>query len=213
MSKTLLITRPDHDITTHYLSSWGRLIFEAAEKNGFKILDLHGKRASKSEFESFVKEFSPKVILFNGHGNENTIGGHENEPLVTLGKNEKLLASRIIYSISCKSAKNLGRKSIDSGAMSFTGYDDDFIFFYDVKMTSRPVEDETAKLFLGHSKIFVNSLLKGNSISESYNRAKGSMKNNITKLLSSESPDSGMIRFLWWNMKHFVTQGNADIKA
>ena len=159
-----------------------------------------------------MKKFSPNLLFFNGHGNENTISGHNNEPLVALGKNEDLLSSKIVYSISCKSAKNLGRKTIDSGTINFTGYNDDFIFFYDIKMTSRPLEDKTAKLFLDHSTIFMNSMVKGNSVSKSYDKAKKSLKNNILRLLSSENPDSSMIRFLWWNMKYFVTHGDISAK-
>ncbi len=43
-----------------------------------------------------------------------------------------MLKEKIVYAISCQSAKNLGKKSIKSGTKSYImGYDDDFIFVFD----------------------------------------------------------------------------------
>ncbi len=67
-------------------------------------------------------------------------------------------------------------------------------------------KDKTAKLFLEHSRIFVRSILKGNSVKDSYEKAKE------FKLLSSENQDVALVRFLWWDMKHFVTHGNSEAK-
>jgi len=115
MSFTYLITRPEHDDTTHYLSNWSKETIKLAEERGGKVLDLHGERANKSEFESKMKKFSPNIVMLNGHGNIDLVMGHQNQILLKAGLNEDLLNSKIVYALSCKSAKVLGPKSIQAG--------------------------------------------------------------------------------------------------
>ena len=211
MAKTYLLTGPEHDDTTHYLSKWCEETILMAQKKGLKVIDLHREKANKEEFEERTNKLSPNLIVLNGHGDENRVTGQKNEPIVVSGKNEELLKDKVIYAISCSSAKSLGPKSIEKGAINYSGYDDDFIFFYDPNNISRPLSDETAKLFLEHSNLFIDSMIKGNTIRDSKQRAENKLRENIIKLSSSSSIDSNLIRFLWWDLVHFVSHGNQDI--
>ncbi len=207
---TYLITRPEHDNTTHYLSNWSKETIISARERRIKVLDIHREKAIKSNVESGINKLSPTLIVFNGHGDDNTITGHKNQPIITAGENEKLLNLKIVYAISCRSAKNLGPKSIEAGAINYTGYDDDFIFVYENEKITKPLTDETAKLFLEPSKIFIKSLIKGNTIEESRERSKNMLKKNITKLLGSNMQDTAIVRYLWWDFIHFKSHGNLD---
>lgn len=206
-----LITRPEHDDTTHYLSYWSRENIGIAESNGFKVIDLHREKAKKEEFENKVRNLNPKLIMLNGHGSEDSVTGHKNQVLVKAGENEDLLKDRVVYALSCKSAKVLGPKSIQAGALNYTGFEDDFIFIYDPTLFSRPLIDKTAELFLMPSNIFVSSLLKGNDIAESFKRAQGAMQKNLYRAMSSAGQDSSLSRFLWWNLRNFKSHGNLNI--
>ena len=42
MPKSLLITRPDHDCTTNYLSKWSKEIIKEGEDKGITVIDLDG---------------------------------------------------------------------------------------------------------------------------------------------------------------------------
>jgi hypothetical protein len=213
MSKTYLLTRPEHDDTTYYLSNWIVMTVKTAENHGFKVLDMHREKATKINIEAMIKDFSPNLVVFNGHGSQDTVTGHDNKPLITCGVNEGILKSKIVYAISCKSAHILGPKSVAAGATSYTGYDNDFIFLYDPDKYSRPHQDETAKAFLWPSNLFVESLLKGNTVGESKKRAEYCSKDNIRKALSSVNPDPAMARYLWWNLRHFVSHGDVQAKV
>lgn len=213
MIPAYLITRPEHDDTTHYLSNWNKETIIFAQERGMKVLDVHRDKAVRAEVENRINKFSPVLVVFNGHGNENTVSGHKNQPIITAGENERLLKSKIVYAISCKSAKILGPKSITSGAISYTGYDDDFIFSYEPEKISRPLTDETAKLFLEHSKRFIESLIKGNSVRESREKSEKILNENIVRLLGSDTHDTSLVRFLWWDLKHFVSHGNLDARV
>lgn len=209
MNKTILITRPEHDDTTYYLSNWSKKFLNIAKQKGIKIFDLKRKRANKEEVTSFLLKKNPNFVIFNGHGNDDLIAGHKDEILIKTGKNEHLLKSKIIYAISCKSAKKLGLKC---NAVCYMGYDDDFIFVYEQKKITHPLKDNTAKNFLEPSNELVISLIKGNSTYESYNRSKDMFKENIRKLLISELPSTPLVRYLWWDMQHQVLLGDEKAK-
>lgn len=210
MSKKLLITRPEHDDTTHYLSNWSKKAIEIAKSKGVKVFDLFRDRANKKEVISMLKKQKPSLVIFNGHGDRNLITGYKDEPLVVAEKNEEILKEKITYAISCKSAKILGPQSVDSGARTYLGYDDDFIFIYDPSKITHPSKDSTASLFLEPSNELIISLIKGNSAEESYKRSQEFFKNNIKKVLSSESTkeETSTARYLWWDMTHQVCLGD-----
>jgi len=211
MNKIFLVIRPKHDDTTHYLFNWSKNPIGLAKKKGIQVLDLKKSRANKKEFTSIVAKKQPFFIFFNGHGGSDCIGGQNNEVLVKVGENEQVLKSKIIYALSCKSAKKLGPKSINIGTVAYLGYDDDFIFVYDPEKVSRPLEDEMAALFLGPSNQVTNSILKGHSTKEAHDRSRNSFTKNIQKLLISESSSYNyVIPYLLWDMKHQVCLGDED---
>ena len=210
--KQCLVTRPEHDDTTHYLSHWAKLCIDIAKSKGITVIDLWRDRANSKEVLNIVSKQKPSLILLNGHGSESTVTGHKNEPLFVAGKNEELLRDKIVYALSCQSAKVLGKKSVESGTKAYIGYEDDFIFSYDPLMITRPTEDATAKLFFAPSNELVISLLKGHTAEESKERSQDMYKRSIRQLLSSEASkdDVGMVRYLWWDMKNQVCLGDKD---
>jgi len=212
MNKILLITRPDHDITTRYLSIWSEKITELADKKNISVLDLKRKKANKKEFKSRISKMKPLLVVFNGHGGNNYVAGYDNEVLIKSGNNERLLKSKIVYAVSCKSAAGLGPKSITAGTLTYIGYTGDFIFCHDTHKIARPLDDKIVKLFLEPSNQVVISLIKGNTGKEASNRSKKFFLRNIQKLLSSEAlPESNQYaKFLWWDMKHQVCLGDKD---
>ena len=44
---SLLITRPEHDFTTRYLSKWSEEIIGEAEKKHIEVIDLNGEKAER----------------------------------------------------------------------------------------------------------------------------------------------------------------------
>lgn len=208
--KKLLITRPEHDDTMHYLSHWSKKAVENVASRGITLLDLPRERAAKKEVISMIEKLAPGLIIFNGHGSDDCVTGHKNEELIAAGKNESLLKHKITYAISCRSAKLLGQKSVDAGAKAYIGYDDDFIFLYSPDMITQPLRDDTAKLFLEPSNELIVSLIKGNSVEESCKRSQTFFKDMMKKLLTSEATpaETSMARYLWWDMVHQVCLGN-----
>jgi len=214
MNKILLITRPKHDVTVRYLFYWAERIIELAKEKSITVLDLKEKRANCKELISMLQKKEPSLVFFNGHGDDNSITGHDNEVLLAVGKNEQLLISKIVYALSCKSGKILGHKSIQGGAFGYIGYDEDFIFVVDQDKIREPLKDKTAELFLEASNQVMICLIKGHNIRYSSERSKNIFRENALKLASSESHDNYLAPYLLWDMQHQVCLGdeNASFK-
>lgn len=210
MNRKLLVTRPKHDITTHYLFHWAGRIIELAKEKGIGVLDLSRKRANSKETTSMLKKRDPRLAFFNGHGNEGCITGDDNKILIKAGKNEELLKSKLVYAVSCRSGKVLGPKSIKAGALAYLGYDKDFVFLRDEDKVRKPLSDDTAKLFLTPSNQVIVSLIKGHSVRDSYKRSQKLFRKNIFEAASSESSNSYLAPYLLWDMNHQVCLGNGN---
>ena len=205
MSKTILVTRPEYDPTTRYLSFWSQSVITQAKKSTCKVVDLAHDRANRREFNSVIKKTKPNIVFLNGHGGPDAIYGQDEDVLVKSGDNEELLSDKTVYAVSCQSAKHLGPQSIKSGSRAYIGYDEDFIFYREVDKLSRPLEDKTAAYFFLASNQVSYSLIKGRAPRESYLNSQTVYKRTMRQLLSSSSTSqSHLLRFLVWDMQHQV---------
>ena len=212
--KKILITRPEHDFGTKYLSFWAKEVIETANKKDFDVIDLHREKAEQKEFEGRVKKTNPSLIILNGHGDENSVTGHDNKVLIEKGENEKLLKKRITYAVSCDSAKNLGKSCADEDT-TYIGYEKSFIFNLDRRYLNRPLNDQRAKRFLDSSNQVPLSLLKGHPSKEASERSKEAFRREVGSLLTSlySDPDSlADAKDLWWDMQYQVCLGAQDKK-
>lgn len=209
-----LITRPNHDITTNYLYYWSSLVIDKAFEKNIPVIDLKGKRANRKELTSIIKKINPTLIFFNGHGNNSSITGFDNQILIETNDNEFLLEGKIIYSLSCRSASKLGKCCISAGTKAYLGYKEDFIFMFDENCISKPLADKTVAYFLIPSNYLIISLLKKNTPQEAYKKSQQTFKKHIRKLLTSETvkTDKELIPYLVWDMTHQVCLGDQAVK-
>lgn len=209
----ILVTRPKHDNTTYYLFNWSEEVIKLAEDKGFGVLKLDSENANKTKFESMLKK-EPKFIFFNGHGNYDCVSGHDNKEIVKSKVNCHKLKSSIVYALSCKSAKTLGKTAVENGTFAYIGYSDDFTFYTNENYASRPLTDPLANAFKEASNAIPLSLLKGHTVSEAIEKSKKIFDRWISYFRSSDAPINsvGMIRTLMWD-KHILTlHGNNTTK-
>lgn len=210
MSK-ILITRPEHDPLTRYLSHWNGRVIESAKEKGSEVIDLHQKKATKKEFEGRMKKISPSLVLLNGHGNDECVTGHDNEVLVQVGENERLLKNKITYAVSCSSAKVLGAACADDHT-TFIGYDENFILNLDRRHLKDPLFDNRAKNFLEPSNQVAISLLKGHTCKVASENSKRTFRERIIALLARMNDPDALddAKDLFWNMNHQVCLREQD---
>lgn len=210
MNRTILITRPDHDLITTYLFNWSGLVIKAAQRKGIKVLDLRGNKANNKIFTSYIVKHEPALVFFNGHGNADTITGYENDPLIEAHKNEKLLIEKIVYARSCDAAYNVGRLCIDNGTLAFIGYTKKFAVGYSPSKISSPLKDPVARLFIEPSNLIPISLLKGNTARVAYRKSQEASLRNFRFMLSTKasSAQKDAAPYLWFNRKCQVLIGD-----
>ena len=209
MGGSLLITRPEHDVATYYLSRWSEIIIIKAKEKGINVIDLHRGKANRKRVIGTLKKVCPRLIILNGHGSDVSVQGHDNE-IILDERNKEVIKDKIIYARSCRSARILGEISILHGVEVYLGYKEDFILFFDPTTVRKPLEDKTAELFLKPSNYIPISLLKGHTAGEANDRSKNLFRKNIEKLII-EGPSSDnyyAIRYLLWDMTHQVCLGD-----
>lgn len=207
-----LITRPNHDKVTSYLFAWGKKIIEDSDLSKIQFLDLSAENATNKKVESYLKKQNPKIVLFNGHGSSTQIFGFKEEVLIEKDKNEELLKGKIIYSLSCDSARKLGKSIVEKGAEAFIGYKNAFILGTEETRESTPLKDNIASSFLKPSNRLSISLLKGNSAKEASIKSKEEFRKEMRKYTSTEAiPGADKIfSALLWNMSNQVVLGNEN---
>jgi hypothetical protein len=210
MGIRMMATFPEHDTTTYYLSKWGEISANAARDHGIEVIELKGEKATRKNLESYLSKFPFCMVFLNGHGDQDTVTGHKNEPLVISGVNESILKSTVTYAISCSTASRLGDSSIRAGAHCYVGYTNDFIFLMDENSYTRPLQDKVAALFLAHTSVFMNTLFKGNTVAEAFEKAKKSLWENITVAESTGNTD--LLSWLLWDYNSFVAKGDTAHK-
>ncbi|MBU4299670.1 MAG: hypothetical protein ABIF85_01100 [Nanoarchaeota archaeon] len=213
MSK-MLITRPNHDTTTAYLSKWSEHLINAAKKRRISYSDFKGQKASRGDVEKYLMKQNSPLAVFNGHGSDDTIFGHKNEALIKSGENEHLLKSKAVYSVSCSSAKVLGPKAVSACAKCFIGYNDVFIFASDKNCSAgRELDDELALPFLDSSNQIVLSLLNGRTSGEAYEKSQAFFRKWIEHFGSSAAlPGSeAIVSWLIWDRFCQKIEGDKNV--
>jgi len=217
MVNRVLITRVEEDEITKYLSVYiKRKIKSEAEKSGFKIIDLHNERATKKILESVLKSLNPLLILFNGHGNDESIFGYRGNVLVQCERNVSILCGRIVYALTCSSANVLGDKAVNQhGTLAFIGYKEPFIALNDDYSVSRPLDDEIAKPFIESAMKVSESLVKGNTTGESLKKSKDMYNLWIAyyRVHSEIADASDILQYLIADRDALIMIGDTDVRA
>lgn len=178
------------------------------------FLDLKGEDANKVKVESYIKKQNPRTIFFNGHGSDKEICGFKDEILIEINKNEELLKDKIVYSLSCSSAKELGKNAVKKGAECFIGYKSPFVIYTDATRETTPLKDNIAASFLKPSNRLSISLLKGGSAQESSSKSKEEFRKEIRKYISTSAIDGAdrIVMALLWDLNNQVVLGNNDAR-
>lgn len=210
-----LFTRPDYESVTKYLSAWSEVLIEEARAKAIEVIDLVGVKANRRELEGRLMKKRPSLVVLNGHGNDDCVTGHDNEPLVQAGNNANILAGCVTYAISCNSATRLGKEVGAHVDTAYIGYEKKFSFLYTHGFFKRPEDDPSARPFMEFSNQVVRGLIKGHTAQESVQRAKEVGEWHLRKLESSLSdPNVQMAAaFLWRDISHLVVHGESDKKA
>lgn len=197
---SLLITRPRHDIPTHYLFSWAAELISEAKSKKMQVVDLLKEKARKKTFQSYLRKDMFDLVIINGHGDATSVGGHDNEVLVSASDGADLFKDKIVFIRACDAGAVLGPEIIRNGAKGFIGYVQPYMFPYDKDSLHHPLKDELAAPILECSNQIGLSLIKGKTAQEAQAESIRKYEEKIDELSSSKSTQAFLLPFLNWNM-------------
>lgn len=205
-TNTLLSIRPNYELVTRYAAAWQISILNAASQVGLPYIDLHGSNANSSNFFSYLNSNDPILVNIMGHGNYNVIACQNNEILLQGGYNTNALVGRVVYDLSCRAGRDLGKTAVSEGAISFLGYTEDFWIAYtsgshpDGGMND-PLADEVSRGFFESHNVAPISYIKGVTIPVSYSTSQKKFDYWISVW---EGIDSQVAALLVWNRDYQI---------
>lgn len=127
------------------------------------------------------------------------------------------LNSKIIYTVACDSALELGQITVTKGkARAFIGYESNFMIVVDPSRIGNPAKDKNFVPFREDYLYLIMSLLSGFNIKEAVERTKDFMRSQIRDYGVQGSRDrygdAQLIRFgLFWNLYNLKVYGNDSV--
>lgn len=208
MKPSMLVTMPNYDRMTWYLSAWADEYIKTLVPKAMSVYMLRGEDVKRKKFESYVKKQRPTTLFINGHGAADRIAGHDHDIILDT-QNVSVLKGINVYALSCQSAKELGPKAIEAGAKGYIGYKEDFILVSQPSKAGHPKDDAAAALFLNPSNVIVAALGKGHNVQESAQKGKSAYTNSILQALNSDiqSDFDKYVPYLIWNRTHLSVHG------
>jgi hypothetical protein len=213
MKKGLIITLPQSDLVTTYLSVFSKKILTSCSEKDIPLKKLRAENANRENFEKSLNKLDYKFLVLNGHGSVNCITGHKEEPLLKIGENEELIKHRITYARSCFIAQGMQTVFSQESDGCFIGYLFPFMFMNNQTWSGNPSKDKIAGLFLNTSNLVPLGLLKGHSAKESSDNCKKAILKIIKNTIFSQDGDEKAIaEAMWNNYEAQVVLGNLDAK-
>lgn len=212
MSRILLVTNPSDDKPTEYLDAWSEQFINLAvgQKNTV-VFELRRNQANRGKLTQLIENEKPRLVVFNGHGSDDSIAGFGQEILIRCDENEHLLRGKIVHTLACHSGKTLGPKCIQIGTLAYVGYKEAFKFVHLNKISKKEqFRDEMARFFLQPAYEAVIALIEGATVGEAYDRSQKTGSDLLITLLASESTayNTTVASRLFHNLTHQVCLGN-----
>lgn len=190
----ILIVQPIVDESTELQAS----VLESFLNNNsipdnVNIYVLIGNYAKRKYFFDYYLKYDPALIVFGGHGDDNSIIGSDLKPIIT--KDDlSLLTNRIVYSFNCNFGRTLRLSNYPKASI---GYTEDFL-----------IDSDNPDISLSPGFYIVEFLGLGYTVLDSYNFT----IYNYEFLLNKYKNDKTLYHILYNNMKALTISGDISAK-
>ena len=164
MVKHVLVTRPQHDRETSYLYFFTKPIIAKIKSDPkFQLTDIEGSKVTRQEFEDKVKKTNPGFLFLNGHGDIDSVQGHNDLSILDV-ENIGLTKGKIVYALACNSLLRLGTLAVNQGTLAYIGYRGNFCYIGDPNRSTTPEKDNLARPFASACNVLIENLLYGRTV-------------------------------------------------
>jgi len=183
-----------------------------AESHGLHVTKIEGSGVNFRHIEKRIDKIKPSLIVFNGHGSDNSLFDNSKREFVNL-KNSHIFKNSIPFIRACNALAGLGKEAVEKGCKSFIGYKSRFWLPFKHGMESRPLQDYVAEPVVGVSNAVVIELIKGKTVRDSVDKSHNETQQLAMNLLFSEDPYSrACLKALIKNDNSLGFEGNPDSK-
>lgn len=179
--------RTRHDTQTNYLYQWSETIIEEAKERGFRVDNIEGKGITEENLRSRIKNRTPKLIFFNGHGSKTALFNNTGDEFVNVNSAD-VFTGTITFTRACDSLMVLGPKAVGEGCKAFIGYNRSFWIVRQHKWECKPLDDPAAKPILEGSNLIMTELLKGKTVGDAVKKSHDHASKTIMDLVYSKEP-------------------------
>jgi len=142
------------------------------------------------------------VIIGVGHGAPDTFCGWNNLVIMDTTSIPDV-DGKVVVLISCQTAQELGPSLIESGAISYLGFNEDLTWVCDADKAATPWGDEIAQPMMMPIVNGINTILDGKPVGEAYNRILEDLSRN------AEAEEDGLVKScINFNRKNTVILGD-----
>jgi len=162
IARTMNEEKISANVPTKYIFHWAELVKKEAKLLGLKVIDLKNENFTEENMKKMIEEFDPYIIFLNGHGTEYSIKGKDDKTDVIIRcKNDHLFKDRIVYALSCKTSRILGKSAYNKGCKCYIGYKEELIF--PTQQFENVLDDFVSEPFMKVSNEIVITLIKTGS--------------------------------------------------
>lgn len=200
-----------------YGNLWMSWVLNSLRWRGGARGELRGDDAIGEKFEGAVKTEDPSFVTVCGHGSPDTLVGQYLEAergystLMTTGS-AGLMSGRVVYLLSCLTARELGPSMVRQGALAYAGYRDEFVWI--VESPESPATDRFAAPFGSASTAFPTALVEGKTVREAKERTLAVFEREIERWEKSPDPYAReVVKWLLWNRDSLTVEGDEEIRG
>jgi len=147
------------------------------------------------------------LIIGTGHGSPSEFCGHANEVVMsTISVPD--VKGKVVYLVSCETAKELGPTLVQLGALAFLGFLEDVIWICDADLTSTPWADKLAEPIMMPIVDSLNTILDGKSCGEAFQVLQDHFRDRL-----AVEQDEFMASLISWNLDSATLLGNTAAKV
>lgn len=144
-------------------------VSEEALLRGVHLIELQKEQAEKEPVWNTLATLNPIFVNGFGHGNGDVYTG-DSEEVIFSTDDCSILAGRVVYLLSCKTAQRLGPAAVANGAIAYGGFVISWTWMAN-DLTADPYQDWYAEGFYQASNAFPIALLRGYTIGQAKDKS------------------------------------------
>jgi len=182
------------------------------------IYDLNGEDCVKEQIYNILEVIDPIFFFAMGHGAPDAFTDNNEEIVWQCGENSCYLPptnlkGRIVYLWSCLTARELGPKIIEYGAISYIGYNEEWAWVSSTTPAGDPYNDPYAACFFDSASEIIRALVDGCTVGQAVQKSIDKYNAWISYWEQSEDIyASEIIKWLIWDRDALTQLGDTEAR-